>query len=258
MRITTFNANSIRTRLPIIIPWLLEHQPDILAVQETKVQDHEFPGDAFREIGYHCVFNGEKSYNGVALISREPADDIRSGFYDGDEKNHSRLIRGRWGDMHVINAYVPQGRDRESDHYAGKLEWLRNIRKMLDNDYSPDMPVIWLGDLNVAPEPMDVHDPKGLDGHVCFNSELTELFYEVCAWGFRDVFRKHHPEPGQFSFFDYRAASVYTHKGWRIDHILTTTPLFDKSRDAWIDLKPRRLREPKPSDHTFVTADFEI
>ena len=258
MRIATFNANSIRTRLPIILPWLQEQCPDILAVQETKVQDHEFPESAFREIGYHCVFRGEKSYNGVALISREPTDEIRAGFHSGDMGNASRLIRGRWGDLHVINAYVPQGRDRESEHYAGKLQWLRHFRKMLEEDYSPEARVIWLGDLNVAPEPIDVHDPKGLDGHVCFNGELTELFYRVCSWGFLDVFRKHHPESGQFSFFDYREASVYKNKGWRIDHILATSPMYERSKDARIDLKPRRLREPKPSDHTFVIADFEI
>ena len=258
MRIATFNANSIRTRLPIVIPWLQEHAPDVLAIQETKVQDHEFPSEAFETIGYHCVFKGQKSYNGVALISREPPEDTHTGFFDGDDLNGPRLIRSRFGAVTIINSYVPQGRDRESEHYLGKLEWLRTFRKMLESTFSPDQMLVWLGDLNVAPEPMDVHDPKGLEGHVCFNRELTQLFYEVCSWGLFDVFRKHKPEPGQFSFFDYRAASVYTNKGWRIDHILATQPLLDRSTDAWIDVKPRKQRDPKPSDHTFVIGEFSI
>ena len=258
MRIATFNANSIRTRLPVIIPWLEEHSPDILAIQETKVQDHLFPEKELLEIGYHSVFKGQKSYNGVALISRQPFTNVHIGFFDDDELNGPRLIRGQLGDIHIINTYVPQGRDRESEHYAGKLDWLRTFRKLLETEYSQDQKVVWVGDLNVAPEDIDVHDPKGLDGHVCFNRELTELFYWVCSWGLHDVFRKHRPEPGHFSFFDYRAATVYSNKGWRIDHILATSPLFDQSTDAWIDMTPRKRRTPKPSDHTFVVADFAV
>lgn len=257
MRITTFNANSIRTRLPVIIPWLQEHQPDVLAVQETKVQDHDFPVDPFNDIGYSCVFSGQKSYNGVALISRTPLSDVRRGFFEGDIDNAPRLIRGRIGELWIINAYVPQGRDRESEHYAGKLKWLKSFRELLEREYTPEQPVIWTGDLNVAPEPMDVHDPRALDGHVCFNAELTDLFYSVCDWGLFDIFRKHRPDPGEFSFFDYRGATIYKNKGWRIDHILGTREMLNLSTDAWIDLKPRKIRNPKPSDHTFMTADFD-
>lgn len=258
IRITTYNANSIRMRLPGLIPWLQENQPTILAVQETKVQDHEFPRKAFEEIGYHCVFCGQKSYNGVALISREPLTNVSSGFFQDDTVNGPRLIRGTLNDITILNAYVPQGRDRESEHYAGKLKWLADFRKLLEKEFSTSDKVVWVGDLNVAPEAMDVHDPKNLDGHVCFNSELTELFYDVCSWGLKDVFRKHKPDPGQFSYFDYRGATVYKNKGWRIDHILATQPLFDLSTDAWIDVEPRKKRDPKPSDHTFMTADFSI
>jgi exodeoxyribonuclease III len=258
MKIATFNANSIRSRLPVVIPWLQEHLPDILAIQETKVQDHEFPVDAFEAVGYHVVFKGQKSYNGVAIVSRRPLTDVRTGFFEGDDLNGPRLIRAKYGEVHIINTYVPQGRDRETEHYAGKLEWLRSFRRLLETDYSPSQPVIWLGDLNVAPEPPDVHDPQRLEGHVCFNRELTELFYQVCSWGFQDVFRKHHPEPEQYSFFDYRAASVYSNKGWRIDHILATPPLYERSTNAWIDMKPRKRRDPKPSDHTFVIAEFAV
>ena len=245
-------------RLAGVISWLKENRPTVLAVQETKVQDHEFPVDAFREIGYHCVFRGQKSYNGVAMISQEPMTDVAMGFFDGDETNGPRLIRGSLNGVTVLNAYVPQGRDRESEHYANKLKWLADFRNLLENQFSVNDKVVWVGDLNVAPEPKDVHDPKSLDGHVCFNSELTQVFYDVCGWGLKDVFRKHKPEPGQFSYYDYRGATVYKNKGWRIDHILATPALYDLSTDAWIDVEPRKKRDLKPSDHTFMTADFKI
>ncbi|MBN1297050.1 exodeoxyribonuclease III [bacterium] len=258
MRIATFNANSIRMRLPVILPWLTEHSPDVLAVQETKVQDSDFPVGPFAELGYHCVFKGQKSYNGVALISREPLADVRSGFNWDDAVHSPRLIWGRMGSVWIINTYVPQGRDRESEHYAGKLQWLRDFHSMLQREFTSDQLIVWLGDLNVAPESMDVYDPKGLDGHVCFNAELTELFNAVCAWGFHDVFRHHRPNPGEFSYFDYRGATIQRNHGWRIDHILGTRAMLTRSQDAWIDLEPRKRAEPKPSDHTFMCADFDV
>ena len=257
-RVTTYNANSIRMRIPGIIPWLKENQPDVMAVQETKVQDHEFPTEPFTEIGYHCVFRGQKSYNGVALISRKPADEVKHGFFEGDEVAGPRLIRARYGDVTILNAYVPQGRDRESQHYAGKLKWLAEFKALLEKEYSTTEKLLWVGDLNVAPEPMDVHDPKALDGHVSFNKELTEIFYDVCSWGLKDVFRKHRPDPGEFSYYDYRGATVYKNKGWRIDHILGTEPIYSLSTKAWIDVEPRKKRDPKPSDHTFMTAEFNL
>ena len=127
----------------------------------------------------------------------------------------------------------------------------------MEEEYTPDKKILWVGDLNVAPEAMDVHDPKRLEGHVCFNRDLTKLFYTICDGWFKDVFRKHHPEPQQFSFFDYRVRGAVSRKiGWRIDHILATEPLYRSSSDAWIDLEPRRSKMHKPSDHTFMIADF--
>ncbi len=257
MIIATFNSNSLRARIPIVIQWLNTHQPDILAVQETKVQDMDFPIEDFRQIGYYPVFKGQKSYNGVAILSRSPLDDVRIGFHDGDEINGPRLIRGVYQGITIINTYVPQGRDRESEFYQTKLQWLRDLNALFTREYSPDDPIVWLGDLNVAPEAIDVYDPDHLEGHVCFNRELTACFYDVCAWGFHDVFRKHHPEAGHFTFFDYRMrGSVSRNHGWRIDHILATKPVIDRSSRTWIDLEPRKSKEPKPSDHTFLIAEF--
>jgi len=256
MKIATFNANSIRARLPIVLMWLKEHQPDLLAVQETKVQDPDFPVEPFREIDYYVVFKGQKSYNGVAILSREPLQNVTIGFED-DPDSGPRLIRGDYKGIHIINSYVPQGRDRESEFYQYKLDWFNRVHKLLKESFTPDQNIIWLGDLNVAPEPMDVHDPKSLNGHVCFNEDLTKLFYGICEWGLHDVFRKHHPEPGQFSYFDYRVRGAVSRKvGWRIDHILATMPVYNRSIDSWIDVEPRKLKDPKPSDHTFMVAEF--
>ena len=254
MKIATFNANSIRARMPIIISWLEQHQPDILAIQETKVQDQDFPSTDIQSAGYHAVFSGQKSYNGVAILSRKPLTNVQKGFDDGEDS--PRIIRGTYDDLTIINTYVPQGRDRDSEHYTYKLDWFQRLRSMFEANFTPNQSVIWLGDLNVAPEPMDVYDPKRIDGHVCFNAELTALFKEVCAWGFLDIFRKHHPEPGQYTFFDYRMrGSLSRNTGWRIDHILGTKPVFEGSQNAYIDLEPRRSDLHKPSDHTFLVAE---
>ncbi len=257
MRIATFNANSIRMRLPVILEWLQKHNPDVLAVQETKVQDKDFPVKDITEAGYHVVFQGQKSYNGVAILSREPLKQVKIGFEDASEG--SRIIRGEYKGIHIINTYVPQGRDIESPHYQLKLEWLKKLHGLLEREYQNTEPVIWLGDINIAPEARDVHDPVKLDGHVCFNRELSALFRKICAWGLVDVFRKFHPESGLYTFFDYRVRGAVARKiGWRIDTITVTEPLARVATDAWIDLEPRKSKRFKPSDHTFLVAEFAV
>jgi exodeoxyribonuclease-3 len=158
----------------------------------------------------------------------------------------------------VINSYVPQGRERESPQYAYKLEWYDRLRHLLETSYTNDKPLIWCGDLNVAPEAIDVHDPKRLLGHVCFNPEVWDAFAKTKTWGLIDVFRKHYPAvPGQYTFFDYRVPkSLQRGLGWRIDHILATQPLVEQSVACIIDLEPRRAE--KPSDHTILTAEFSM
>jgi exodeoxyribonuclease-3 len=158
----------------------------------------------------------------------------------------------------VVNTYVPQGRERETPHFAYKLEWFQRLRQYFERSFSPAEDIIWCGDLNVAPESIDVHDPRRLRGHVCFTPEVWEAFGHVKAWGFVDVFRKHHPgEAQQYTFFDYRVPkSVERKLGWRVDHILATAPLAEKSTGCRIDMTPR-LSE-KPSDHTVMLAEFNI
>ena len=256
MKVATFNANSIRSRLPIILDWLDRQAPDVLGIQETKVTDDLFPAEPLRERGYHVIFRGEKSYNGVALLARAEPRDVAFGLDDGGPADETRLVRATIDGVCVVNTYVPQGREIDHVMYQYKQAWLRRLRAYFDSHASPQDDVVWIGDLNVAPTPLDVHNPQDQANHVCFHDDVRNVFAETVAWGFEDVVRKHHPEPGFFSFFDYRTANAAKRKmGWRIDHILATPPLAKTCTAADIDLAPRLLE--KPSDHTFVIAEFD-
>lgn len=256
MRIATFNANSIRSRLDIILGWMHTHQPDVLCIQETKVQDIEFPLEPFADLGYHVVFRGQKSYNGVAIISREEATTVDAGFHDGGPEDIPRLLQATVNGVTILNTYVPQGRDIEHEMYGYKCAWFRRLRTYVEERFSHDQPLVWLGDMNVAHDPMDVHNPQQRAQHVCFHSDAREAFAHCRDWGFIDVFRKHHPEPGQYTFFDYRTLNAATDgKGWRIDYILASPSLATACTDSFIDVAPRL--QPKPSDHTFLVADFD-
>ncbi|MDY7039986.1 MAG: exodeoxyribonuclease III [Chloroflexota bacterium] len=258
MKVATFNTNSIRSRLQVVIPWLQREETDVLCLQETKVQDSEFPVGAFEEIDYHVVFRGQKAYSGVAIVSREEPQEVAIGFSDGGEPDGARLIRAVVRGIPIVNTYVPQGRSPDSPHFQYKLEWFARLRALFEQHYSPQEPLLWMGDFNVAPEPIDVHDPKRLKDHVDFHPEARATLERVKEWGFVDVFRLHHPqEPEQYTFWDYRAPNALERKiGWRVDHIWATEPLAHKSTRAWIDVEARRAK--RPSDHTFLVAEFAL
>ena len=257
MRIATFNANSIRARLDIVRAWLEQNRPDVLCLQETKVRDEEFPSPFFGQAGYTAIFRGEKSYNGVAILSREKPTAVHFGLDDGKSPDETRLAYARFGPVHVVNTYVPQGRELDHAMFRYKLDWFRRMKAYFGRHFTTRMKVVWLGDLNVAREAMDVHNAEQQDNHVCYHVDVRKAFTDVIDWGFVDVFRKHRPQPGQYSFFDYRTPNAARRKmGWRIDHILATPCLARRSRDAFIDLKPRLAG--RPSDHTFVVADFDV
>lgn len=257
MRIATFNANSIRSRLDIVLGWLREHRPDALAIQETKVEDKDFPALSFREAGYHVVYRGEKSYNGVALLSLMEPEDVSFGFDDGGQADETRLLSAKVGGVRIVNTYVPQGRELDNPMYAYKLQWFGRLKEYFARHASPRQRLVWVGDMNVAPAAMDIHNAEAQADHVCFHVSVRQAFESVVSWGFTDVFRKYHPEPGQYTFFDYRTINaVKRNMGWRVDHILATQSLAAQSADAWIDLKPRLAT--KPSDHTFLVADFHV
>ncbi|NQT94017.1 MAG: exodeoxyribonuclease III [Lentisphaerae bacterium] len=256
LTIATFNVNSVRSRMPMLLQWLDKASADIVCLQETKVQDHEFPQDSLREAGYHVTFKGQKSYNGVAILSRSEPSTVINGFDDGGPADESRLLIAEVEGVVVVNTYVPQGRDIDHEMYQYKLQWFDRLRSLFETKFSPDQPIVWVGDINVAPTDIDIHDPKRLLGHVCFNPLVIEAFRKVTDWGFVDVFRKHVPEGGHYTYYDYRAKNaIESGKGWRIDHIQATKPLADRSINSWIDLEPRLAA--KPSDHTPLMAEFE-
>jgi exodeoxyribonuclease-3 len=258
MKIATFNANSVRIRLDQIIAWLGRESPDILCLQETKVQDSDFPAAAFREAGYHVSFRGQKASAGVAIASREEPHNLSCGIDDGQDPDEARLIRIQAAGVTVINTYVPQGRTADSEHFAYKLAWLARFRDMLERHFTPSQRLIWCGDLNVAPEPIDIYDPQRHAEHVDFHPLARAALENVRAWGFVDVFRRLHPgEVGQYTFWDYRTAgTVKRNIGWRVDHIWATGAVADKAMNAWIDVAARKTK--RPSDHTFLVAEFDL
>lgn len=242
----------------IILDWMRENSADIVCVQETKVTDADFPVDPIREAGYFCAFAGQKSYNGVAMIAREELTDVVIGTGNDIFDTEARIIRGSIKGVTVVNTYVPQGTAVSSPRFQYKLDWILGMKDYFSRSFAPEDSVVWVGDFNVARESIDVYDPEGLYGGVCYHPDEHLALNAVMKWGFVDVFRKHHPgEANQYSFFDYRIPSALKRKiGWRIDHIWATKPLAECSTDCWIDLKPRTLE--KPSDHTFVAVDFSL
>ena len=257
LKVATYNVNSIRARLAIILDWLARHQPDVLCLQETKVQDQAFPALPLLEARWQVIFRGEKSYNGVALISKLKPTKIRFGLDDGLAPDETRLVSAKVGSIYVVNTYVPQGRDIEHAMYQYKLQWFERLRAWFGRHFKPNMPLLWVGDLNVAPEAKDVHNAAKQANNVCYHQSVRQAFAATVAWGFLDVFRKHRPEPGQYSYFDYRTPNAVQRKmGWRVDHILATPALAAKSLDAYIDLKPRLSQTP--SDHTVMAAEFKL
>lgn len=258
LTVATFNANSIRARLGQVIEWLNDRSVDLLCLQETKVQDADFPVGPFQEAGYSVVFRGQKAYSGVAIVARQEPVDVAYGFDDGETPDEARLIRAVIRGIPVANTYVPQGRSVDSPHYQYKLEWFRRLRDLFERHYSPHEPLLWLGDLNVAPSPIDVYDPEELKDHADYHPDARAALAEVKEWGFVDVFRRHHPGEGeQYTFWDYRVPNALQRGlGWRLDHIWATEPLAAKSVDAWIDVEARSAE--RPSDHTFVVAAFAL
>jgi exodeoxyribonuclease-3 len=256
MRIATFNSNSLRSRVPIILKWLTTHEPDVLCVQETKVQDADFPIEAFAGTNYEFIFKGQKKYNGVAIFSKHKIQHADSGL-DDDPKDHSRLIKAVIKDIPIVNTYIPQGYAPDSDKFKYKLKWFERLETYFDRHFKPKKPLVWLGDFNIARLPIDVYDPEELWGHVCYCAEVQQALDKIMNWGFIDLFRKHCDQPHKYTFWDYRVPNGFKRNiGWRLDYIMATHPLAEKCTDCWIDTPPRQAE--KPSDHTFLVADFDI
>ncbi|MDQ1469743.1 MAG: exodeoxyribonuclease [Bryobacterales bacterium] len=256
MKIATYNVNSIRRRMPLVLNWLRQHGPDVLCLQETKVTDADFPAAEFKAAGYHASFRGMKAYNGVATLTRSQPERVLHGLFTGPDNEDFRIIQTVIDGIPIINTYVPQGYQITSEKYAAKLLWLKRLRHYFDEHLDPKKPALWLGDLNVAPAPIDVYHPERRVNDVDFHIDARNAYAETASWGFTDVFRKLHPTRVQYTYWDYFRKAFENNWGWRIDHILATAPLAAKCRAAEVDLEPRRAEGA--SDHTVLWADFDL
>ena len=257
MKIATFNANSVRVRLPIIIEWLCEHQPDVLALQETKVEDSKFPVSDFEDIGYTVAINGQKGTNGVAIATKQPLRNLKAGFGDPFFPEDARILVGELDGVAIVNTYVPNGTAVGTDKFEYKLSWLARFKQMLAERYRPTDPVIWLGDINIAPTPDDVYNSPRFLGSVGHHPLEFKALDAIKEFGLVDCFRKFTQGPGHYTYWDFVIiTSVAKNFGWRIDHIYATEALAGKCTGCEIDKGPRLM--DKPSDHTPVWAEFQL
>ncbi|MPZ13542.1 MAG: exodeoxyribonuclease III [Chloroflexi bacterium] len=254
MLLATWNINSIRARIELLSDWLERRRPDVVCLQETKVVDELFPVGTLGQLGYHAAFVGEKSYNGVAILSREPLADIRVGF--PLPTNHDqRLISGIIGGIRVYSAYFPNGRDPLSPHYEEKLAWIDGLGDLIVEERAPNgNSIALLGDFNVAPEPRDVYSPEEMEGHIHFTLGERAALKGLLDRGLVDAFRLRRTESGLYSWWDYRAAAFRRNLGLRIDHVWATPELAPRVTDAFIDIDERRKEHC--SDHTPVVVEL--
>ncbi len=254
MKIASWNVNSIKARKERLLAWLPRQAPDVVCLQETKVPDAAFPHDELEQAGYHAIAHGQKSYNGVAILSRSPAEEVCVGLDDGEDDSQARLIAARIQGVRVVSAYVPNGGAPGSDKLRYKLAWLARLRAYLERNCDRDAPLVLCGDLNVAPDERDVARPEEWNDTVLCLPEVRAAFGELLRWGLIDCFRQQHPEGGLYSWWDYRQLGFPKNNGLRIDHVLATRPLAERCVSAAIDREQRKGK--LPSDHAPVIAEF--
>jgi len=252
--LATWNVNSIRARHEKLLGWLQARAPDVVCLQETKVEDEKFPRADYEAAGWHVALHGQRTYNGVAILSRAPLADVSCGLQDGEDDLQARLISASIGDLRVLCAYAPNGESLGSEKYQYKLRWFSRLRRHLDGRYTSQTPLALLGDLNVAPEPRDVHDPHRWESTVLFHSDARAALAQVQQFGLTDAFRLQRGETGLYSWWDYRAGALHKNQGLRIDHILVTAPLVARCAAAEIDREARK--NPTPSDHAPVLVEL--
>jgi exodeoxyribonuclease-3 len=248
--LATWNVNSIRARDARLRAWLLARRPDVLCLQELKCEEAKFPQDWLREAGYEAAATCQKGYNGVAILSRLPLEDVQVGLQDGEANEAARLLSARIGGIRVFSAYFPNGQALGTDKYQYKLRWMQRLHEALLRRHSPQEPLALCGDFNVAPEPRDVHDPPRWEASVLFHHEVREQLRKLAAFGLVDAFRLRNDLPGQFSWWDYRAGMFQRNQGLRIDHVYVTQPLVARVIEASIDRDERKGEAA--SDHAPV------
>jgi exodeoxyribonuclease-3 len=247
-------VNSLRVRLEHVLAWLEREQPDVLALQETKLRDENFPGEAFRSAGYVPTFSGQATYNGVALLSRATPLGIETEIAGFDDPER-RVLAATFGKLRLWNIYVPNGRRLDSDKFRYKLDWLAALRSALAAELERHSALLAVGDFNIAPEDRDVHDPAAWEGHVLCSPAERAALVELERLGLHDVFRRFEQPERSFSWWDYRAGAFRRNQGLRIDLMLASGELTERCSSCRIDIEPRRWE--RPSDHVPVIAEFE-
>lgn len=251
--IATWNVNSLKVRLPQVLQWISENRPDVLALQELKMPTEDFPLEVFRETGYQSVVNGQKTWNGVAFLTRFPATDVVTSLPKTDDPQ-KRLVAATINGVRMLNLYIPNGESVDSDKYRYKLDWLRRLTVFIQQEQKTFSRLLLLGDFNIAPQPEDVHDPVKWEGHILFSEPERQAFQALISLGFVDCFRLHPQQDKSYSWWDYRMNAFRRNMGLRIDHILISGSLSRQSLACYIDKAPRSWE--RPSDHTPVVATF--
>ncbi|KAA3641191.1 MAG: exodeoxyribonuclease III [Proteobacteria bacterium] len=254
MKIASWNVNSLKVRLPQVLDWLKQQQPDILALQETKIIDDVFPVQAIREAGYEVVYSGQKTYNGVAIIAKQNPQDMITDI-EGLDDPQRRILAATVDDIRIVNLYVVNGEAPGTDKFNYKLNWLQHVTGFLDAQLNEYQNVIVLGDFNIAPDDRDVHDPQKWYEKILCTTEERNALNNILDLGFQDSFRLLHDAGGYFSWWDYRMNKFARGMGLRIDLILASDELSETLSSAYIDVEPRK--NERPSDHTPVVAEFD-
>jgi exodeoxyribonuclease-3 len=262
MKIATWNVNSVRTRLEQVLAWLQQERPDVLCLQETKVTDELFPREAFEALGYAVAISGQKAYNGVAILSLLPLEDVQIGFealLPAEQEaaglsEQKRVISALIDGIRVLNLYVPNGSSLKSEKYAYKLEWLACLRRYLEEQERHGDPLCMVGDFNIGPEARDIHDPERLSGGIMASAAERSALQQLLGERLTDVFRVFEPEAGHWSWWDYRTGAWDRDRGWRIDHIYLCEQLLACATGCVIH-KATRGNE-QPSDHAPVVVNL--
>lgn len=252
-KIASWNVNSLNVRLPHVLAWCQAAQPDVLALQETKLVDEKFPAEELREAGYHSVFSGQKTYNGVAILSREPATDPVTDIPGLDDPQR-RILAATIGDIRVIDLYVVNGSEVGSEKFAYKLHWLECVTAWIKEELSQHENVVVLGDFNIAPDDRDVHDPEAWNEKILCSTPERDALKAILDLGLSDTFRLFEQEEGVYSWWDYRMNAFRRKMGLRIDLVLASDSLKERCTASYVDIEPRR--QERPSDHAPAVAEF--
>lgn len=253
MKIASWNVNSINVRLPHLLDFLASEQPDVMALQETKAVDEKFPIEQLQQIGYEVCFTGQKTFNGVATLSKTPATDVVMQLPDFQDPQ-KRFLACTVDGVRIVNVYVPNGQSVDSEKYQYKLSWLSHLNTFLAEQLTHFSKVVVLGDYNIAPEDRDVHDPQAWQGHVLVSPQERAAFQDILALGFSDSFRLFEQDEKLYSWWDYRQGAFRRNRGLRIDHILLNKQAAQACKASWIDKTPRSWE--RPSDHTVVLVEL--